>query len=86
MELADWPRSTKIVDRITAGELATLLPSLEAGMRPKMEGCLAAVRGGVPEARVIDGQVPGCLVLDLTEPGHGTSVVRDRSADEGIAP
>ena len=83
---ADWPRSTKVVDRITAGELAALLPSLEAGMRPKMEGCLAAVRGGVPEARVIDGRVPGCLVLDLTEPGHGTSVVRDRSADEGIAP
>jgi acetylglutamate kinase len=81
---ADWPRSTAIVERIEAAELAALLPSLEAGMRPKMEGCLAAVRGGVAEARVIDGRVPGGLILDLTtEVGLGTSVVPD-ATDESV--
>ena len=33
-----------------------LLPGLAAGMVPKMEACLRAVRGGVPQAHVVDGR------------------------------
>ena len=43
--------------QIDADELETLLPSLRAGMVPKMEACLRAVRGGVPRAHVVDGRV-----------------------------
>jgi acetylglutamate kinase len=41
-----------------------------------MEACLRAVRGGVPQAHVIDGRVPHSLLLEVfTEEGFGTMVV-----------
>ena len=49
---ADWPSSTDVIGEITTGVLAELLPSLDAGMIPKMEACLRAVEGGVPRAHV----------------------------------
>ncbi len=74
---ADWPASTQIVERITATELAGLLPTLESGMRPKMEACLVAVQSGVPTATVIDGRVPHSVLADLAGDAHGTTVVPD---------
>jgi acetylglutamate kinase len=73
---ADWPNSTEIVSRITAAELAVLLPRLASGMIPKMEACLRAVEGGVPRAHVLDGRVPHALLLEVfTSEGIGTMVV-----------
>jgi acetylglutamate kinase len=77
---ADWPASTEVVERITATELAELLPSLESGMRPKMEACLVAVRSGVPQATVVDGRVPHIVLADLAGAAHGTTVVPDEGA------
>lgn len=77
---ADWPSSTEVVERITATELADLLPSLESGMRPKMEACLVAVRSGVPQATVVDGRVPHIVLADLAGTAHGTTVVPDQGA------
>ncbi|MFF1409927.1 acetylglutamate kinase [Streptomyces sp. NPDC058289] len=75
---ADWPHSTEVIDRLTAGELDALLPELASGMLPKMEGCLRAVQGGVARAQVIDGRVPHALLRGvLTEDGPGTTVVPD---------
>jgi len=71
----DWPTSSEVVSEISADELETLLPSLTAGMVPKMEACLRAVRSGVPAATVIDGRVPSSLLLELfTDAGIGTMV------------
>ena len=56
--------------------LAELLPSLDAGMVPKVEGCLRAVVAGVPSAHVIDGRVKHCVLVELfTDQGTGTKVV-----------
>ena len=53
-----------------------MLPTLTAGMVPKMEACLRAVRGGVPQAHVLDGRVPHALLLEVfTDEGVGTMVV-----------
>ncbi|WP_129669208.1 acetylglutamate kinase [Phytoactinopolyspora endophytica] len=72
----DWPSSTDIVKEISAAELADLVPSLDAGMVPKMRACLRAVDGGVPEATVIDGRLPNSLLLEVfTDEGVGTMVV-----------
>ncbi|MGH3728690.1 MAG: acetylglutamate kinase [Micromonosporaceae bacterium] len=72
----DWPDETSLLSQVTTDELATLLPSLAAGMIPKMEACLRAVRGGVPAAHVIDGRVPHSLLLEVfTDEGFGTMVV-----------
>jgi acetylglutamate kinase len=73
---ADWPDPDTLVSQLTADELAELLPSLSAGMVPKMEGCLRAVRGGVPAAHVVDGRVPHSILLEVFTPeGFGTMVL-----------
>ena len=72
----DWPNSTEVIATIDTDELEVLLPSLAAGMVPKMEACLRAVQGGVPRAHVIDGRVPHSLVVDVfADAGVGTVVV-----------
>jgi acetylglutamate kinase len=76
---ADWPPSGDpgdVIARLTAGELEAMLPDLSAGMVPKMEACLRAVRGGVPRAHVLDGRTPHSLLLEIfTDEGIGTMVV-----------
>jgi acetylglutamate kinase len=73
---ADWPTSSEVISKLSADELAAMLPTLSAGMIPKMEACLRAVTGGVPAAHVLDGRVPHALLLELlTDSGVGTMVV-----------
>jgi acetylglutamate kinase len=76
---ADWPPSGDpgdVIDQVTAAELEAMLPELSAGMVPKMEACLRAVRGGVPRAHVLDGRIPHSLLLEIfTDEGIGTMVV-----------
>jgi acetylglutamate kinase len=72
----DWPDAGSLVSQLTADELAELLPRLSAGMVPKMEACLRAVRGGVPAAHVVDGRVAHSTLLEVfTSEGFGTMVV-----------
>jgi len=72
----DWPDTAELVTEVTADELRALLPTLSAGMVPKMEACLHAVEAGVPRASVIDGRVPHALLLEIfTDAGVGTMVV-----------
>jgi acetylglutamate kinase len=73
----DWPASTDVISRLTAAELADLLPGLASGMIPKMTACLTAVRGGVPRAHVLDGRQPHAVLLEIfTDEGIGTMVVQ----------
>ena len=73
---ANWPDRGSLLSKIGADALEALLPSLEAGMVPKMEGCLRAVRGGVAAAHVIDGRVPHAVLLEIvTTEGVGTMVL-----------
>ena len=73
---ADWPASDEVISEVKADELEALLPSLSSGMVPKMAACLAAVRGGVPRAHVLDGRVGHSLLLELfTDEGVGTMVL-----------
>jgi acetylglutamate kinase len=72
----DWPDRTSLLSQITVDRLEALLPSLSAGMVPKMEACLRAVRGGVPRAHVIDGRVAHSVLLEVfTTEGVGTMVL-----------
>jgi acetylglutamate kinase len=73
---ADWPDRSSLLSEISADRLERLLPQLSAGMVPKMEACLRAVRGGVPQAHVIDGRVPHSVLLEVfTTEGVGTMVL-----------
>ncbi|MCW2675354.1 MAG: argB [Modestobacter sp.] len=80
---ADWPHRDSLVQQIDAAELAEILPTLDAGMIPKMAACLRAVEGGVKRATVIDGRLPHALLLEtFTTEGTGTMVVPTRPTDE----
>jgi acetylglutamate kinase len=72
---ADYPDPASLITRLTAEELGKLLPTLDAGMVPKMEACHRAVLGGVPAAHVVDGRVPHSILLEIfTSEGFGTMV------------
>ncbi|WP_300605202.1 acetylglutamate kinase [Trebonia sp.] len=74
----DWPASANVISQLGAADLEQLLPSLSAGMIPKMEACLTAVRGGVPQAHVLDGRLKHAVLLEIfTDSGIGTMVIGD---------
>jgi acetylglutamate kinase len=80
---AEWPAGDEVVSEIRAKELEQMLPDLAAGMIPKMQACLRAVRGGVARAHVLDGRVPHALLLEVfTDDGIGTMVLPDSDPEE----
>jgi acetylglutamate kinase len=71
----NYPDPDSLISALSADELAPMLATLDAGMAPKMEACLRAVRGGVPQAHVIDGRVAHSVLLEVfTSEGVGTMV------------
>jgi acetylglutamate kinase len=71
----DWPSSDEVISSLDSDDLEKLLPALTAGMIPKMEACLTAVRGGVPSAHVLDGRLSHAILLEIfTDSGIGTMV------------
>ncbi|HEX6360327.1 acetylglutamate kinase [Actinophytocola sp.] len=77
---ADWPNKDSLLNQVHANELEKMLPGLASGMIPKMEACLAAVRGGVPRAHVIDGRLAHSVLLEVfTGSGVGTMVLPEET-------
>lgn len=74
---ANYPDPNSLIREISADDARALLPTLETGMIPKIEACLAAIDGGVRSATINDGTLPHALLLDIfTEEGVGTMVTR----------
>lgn len=72
----NWPDRGSLIRGIGLDELRAMLPSLESGMIPKVEACIEAVAGGVPQATIIDGRQPHAMLLEVfTTDGAGTMVV-----------
>jgi acetylglutamate kinase len=72
----DWPDSDDVIGEISPEALAEILPTLDAGMVPKMKACLQAVTEGVPRATVVDGREPHAVILEIfTDEGVGTQVL-----------
>jgi acetylglutamate kinase len=81
----EWPppdeEAGAVISQLGADELDKLLPDLAEGMIPKMEACLTAVRGGVPQAHVLDGRLDHAILLEIfTDSGIGTMVVPEGGA------
>ncbi|HEY1675897.1 MAG TPA: acetylglutamate kinase [Streptosporangiaceae bacterium] len=77
-----WPATGEVISELAASELEGMLPGLSSGMIPKMGACLTAVRGGVPQAHVVDGRQPHAVLLEIfTNSGTGTMVVPDKEAE-----
>jgi acetylglutamate kinase len=86
---AQWPPSGgtgadspgQVISKLGVSALTAMLPGLTEGMIPKMEACLEAVLGGVPQAHVLDGRLPHAVLLEIfTDSGIGTMVLPDEAA------
>jgi acetylglutamate kinase len=75
-----WPDPTTLIDSLDPEELELMMPSLSAGMVPKMEACLRAVRGGVPAAHVVDGRDPSWSTVVTGRAVHGTTIAATPAA------
>jgi acetylglutamate kinase len=73
--LADPADEGSLISRAEVAEVEARLPGLDGGMRPKLQACLDAIRGGTQSAHIIDGRIPHSLLLELfTDAGIGTMV------------
>ena len=73
--LADAHDADSLISQTTAADIEAKLPQTSGGMRPKLEACAHAVRGGVDHAHIVDGRQPHSLLLELfTDQGIGTKV------------
>jgi acetylglutamate kinase len=73
--LADAGDEASLISRATVGEVEERIAGLEGGMRPKLQACVDAIRGGTQSAHIIDGRKPHSLLLELfTDAGIGTMV------------
>ncbi len=75
---ADWPDKASLLSQLSASEARALLATVDSGMVPKLEACIRAVDGGVPQAHVVDGRTPHSILLEVfTDAGIGTMVLPD---------
>ena len=66
-----------LLSSVSTAELETMVAdgSVVAGMIPKVLSCMAAVKGGVGHAHILDGRLPHALLLEVfTHEGVGTMV------------
>ena len=64
-----------LIAQASAERVRESLPSLDGGMRPKLEACVEAIDGGVSAAHILDGRVAHSLLLELfTDAGIGTKI------------
>lgn len=73
--LADPDDEGSLISRAAVTEVEERLPDTSGGMRPKLQACVDAIRGGAQSAHIIDGRKPHSLLLELfTDAGIGTMV------------
>jgi acetylglutamate kinase len=64
-----------LISRASVEEVEQRLAEVEGGMRPKLQACVDAIRGGAQSAHIIDGRKQHSLLLELfTDAGIGTMV------------
>jgi acetylglutamate kinase len=73
--LADPADTDSLIARATVEEVEGKLAAIDGGMRPKLQACADAIRGGAGAAHIIDGRRPHSLLVELfTDAGIGTMV------------
>jgi acetylglutamate kinase len=73
--LRDPANPESLIGQATVAQVSEALAAVEGGMRPKLQACVDAVRGGVGAAQIVDGRVAHSLLLELfTDAGIGTKV------------
>lgn len=79
----NWPDRDSLLSSLPVDRAERLLRRVDSGMVPKLEACIRAIRGGVPQAHVIDGRAPHSLLLEVfTDAGIGTMVLPEEGFDD----
>jgi acetylglutamate kinase len=71
------PDRQALMSEVAVSELQRMLTAdeLHEGMRPKIRSIVDAVRGGVPQAHILDGRVLHAVLIEIfTDEGVGTMV------------
>ena len=81
--LTDLNDPTSLVAELTPSEIRslTVAGTINGGMIPKTEACIAAIDRGAKAAHLLDGRVPHALLLEIfTDSGIGTMVVGEHTS------
>ncbi len=76
--LRDLHDESTLMSRIRINELEGLIADgiIGSGMLPKVEACVAALKGGVWKTHIIDGRISHAILLEVfTQSGIGTEIV-----------
>jgi len=74
---ADFEDPASLISALTPDEAEEMIVNdlLGGGMVPKVAACVAALRGGVRRAHILNGTVPHALLLEVyTDEGVGTMI------------
>lgn len=78
---AGWPDRESLLSTLPVDDARELLTRVDSGMVPKLEACIRAIDGGVPQAHVIDGRRPHSVLLEIfTNAGIGTMLLAKENA------
>jgi len=73
-------KNGELITHLTVNTAQQLITdgTVQGGMIPKLETCIAAVRQGAEAAVILDGRAPHAVLVELfTEHGIGTLITRD---------
>lgn len=74
----DWPSCTTLLRHIGYTEGLSLLRTVSSGMVPKLEACLRAIKGNVPQVHLIDGRREHAMLVEVfTTEDMGTMIWPD---------
>ncbi len=78
-DVAGWLRDPSdpesLISEADTELVEAALPTVQGGMRPKLQACLEALHGGVSSAHIVNGRAPHSLLLELfTDAGQGTKI------------
>jgi acetylglutamate kinase len=77
--LSDPSDPSTLISQTTTDAVEKALPSIEGGMKPKLQACVDAIRGGGNSASIVDGREPHSILLELfTDEGFGTQIKPER--------
>jgi acetylglutamate kinase len=73
--LKNPPDERSLITRASLQDVKASLPSLDGGMRPKLQACVDALEEKTEAAHIIDGRKPHSLLLEVfTKRGIGTMI------------
>ena len=78
----NYPDPDSLIQNMNLEEVRELLPTVDSGMIPKLQGALDAVEAGVNRVHIIDGRQAHSMLLEIfTDRGIGTMITAGDSHD-----